>query len=101
MFSSVRSLINADAVLCAQVTAPVEDRLPVLVAGEVVVGDEEAVNAFRPILPDDVLDIVGRTASRFSSLHVDDCAERALVWAAAAGIEGRIVSRRALRVLAQ
>ena len=111
LFDEVRNLvaqrvdldhqIDADAVLRAQLDDAVEDGLPVLVAGEVVVGDEEAVNAFRPVLPNDVLDVVRRAASRFPSLHVDDGAERALVRAAAAGIEGRVVACRALDVLAQ
>src|SRR6266852_4923771 len=111
LFDEVRDLVaqrvdldhqtDFDALLRAQFDDAVEDGLPVLVAGEIVVGDEEAVNAFRPVLPDDVLDVVRRAASRFPSLHVDDGAERALVWAAAAGIEGRVVARRAHDVLAQ
>ncbi len=48
---------------------------------------KKRVNALRPIVPDDVLDIVRRAAARFASLHVDDGAERALVGTAAAGIE--------------
>ena len=48
-----------------------------------------------------MLDVVGRAPSRFPSLHVDDGAERALVRAAAAGVEGRVIARRALDVLAQ
>ena len=92
---------DADTLFRPQSDDAVKDGLPVLVAGEVVIGDEEAVNPFRPVLPDDPLDVVGRAPSRFPSLHVNDGAERALVRAAAAGIEGRVIARRALDVLAQ
>ena len=40
--------LTLDAVFVAQLDDAVEDRLPVLVAGEVVVGDEEAVDALAP-----------------------------------------------------
>ncbi len=92
---------DADAFFLLQLDDAVEDDLPVLVAREVVVGDEEAVNAFGPVLPDDVLDVVGRAAARFATLHVDDGAERALVGTAAAGIEGRVIAGGALDMLAQ
>ena len=36
---------DVQAVLFAQLDDPVEDRFPVLVAGEIVVGDEEAIDA--------------------------------------------------------
>jgi hypothetical protein len=42
---------------------PVEDRLPVLVAREIVVGDEEAAQSLRVVDPHDLLDVVGRTPS--------------------------------------
>ncbi len=71
--------------------------LPVAVAGEIVVGDEEVVDALREVLAHQRLDIVGRAAARLAALHVDDGAERALERAAAAGIEARI-ARRAVRV---
>ena len=92
---------DLDAFLLLQLDDAVEDDLPVLVAREVVVGDEEPADAFGPVLPDDALDVVGRAAAGFASLHVDDGAERALVGAAAAGVEGRVVARRALDVLLQ
>src|SRR6266404_9382801 len=92
LFNEVRDLVaqridldhqtDADAPLRAQFDDAVKDGLPVLIAGEVVISDKEAMNAFRPVLPYDALDIVRRAPSRFSSLHVDDGAERALVWAA-------------------
>ena len=66
---------------------------PILVAGEIVVGDEEAVDALGDVAADDLLDVVGAAPPRFASLHVDDRAEAALEGAAAAGIEAREVRR--------
>ncbi len=71
----------------AQLDQPVEDRLPVLVAGEIVVGDEEAAQALRVVVAHDLLDVVGRAAARLAALDIDDGAERALIRAAAAGVE--------------
>ena len=73
----------------AQMDQPVEDLLPVLVAGEVVVGDEKSEQPLPDVDPDDLLDVVGGAAARFAPLHVDDGAERALVGTAAAGVEAR------------
>ncbi len=75
----------------------VEDRLPVLVAGEIVVGDEKGAQALRIVRPHDQFDVVGRAAARFAALHVDDGAERALIRAAAAGIEAGGAAGGALR----
>jgi hypothetical protein len=44
----------------AQVYQAVEDRLPVFVAGKIVVGDEETVHAFGVIEAHDLLDIGGQ-----------------------------------------
>jgi hypothetical protein len=44
----------------AQVYQAVEDPLPVLVAGKIVVGDEETAHAFGVIEAHDLLDIGGR-----------------------------------------
>jgi hypothetical protein len=71
----------------SQFDDPVEDRFPVLVAREIVVGDEEAVDALFEILAQDALDVVGTAAARFAALHVDNGAERALERTAAAGVE--------------
>src|SRR5581483_11518356 len=65
---------------------------PVLVAREIVVGNEEAIDALFVVLAEDALDVVGTAAARFAALYVDDGAERALERAAAAGIEGRDVA---------
>src|SRR5690606_10773479 len=74
---------------------PVEDDLPVLVAGEIVVGDEVVVDALREVLADELLDVVGRAATRFAALHVDDRAERALERATAPRVEAGIAAERA------
>ena len=80
------------AVFFAQLDDAVEDRLPVLVAGEVVVGDEETVDAVLEVLAQDALDVVGAAAAGFAALHVDDGAERALERTAASGVEGRHIA---------
>ena len=87
---------DVHAVLFAQLDDAVVDRFPILVAGEIVVGDEEAVDALRPVHAQDLLDAVGGAVARFASLHVDDGAERALEGAAAAGVEARHVADGAL-----
>ena len=92
---------DANALLHAQLDDAVEDRFPISVAGEVVVGNEEAVNAFRPVLADNEFDVVRRAPPRFPSLHVDDGTERALVRTAAPGIECRVFTCRALDVRTQ
>ena len=82
--------LNFELVLFPELDQPVEHMLPVLVAGEIVVGEEEAADAARIVLADHLLDVVGRAPARDAALHVDDRAERALIGAAAAGIERRI-----------
>ena len=79
----------------AKLNDPIENDFPILVAGEIVVGDEIAVHALRQILPQDVLDIVGAAAARLTALHVDDGAERALERAATPRIEARHVAQSA------
>ena len=88
-----------DAVALAQLDDAIEDHLPVLVAGEIVVGDEEPVEAMRQVLAQQLLDVVRRAAARLAALHVDDGAERALVRAAAAGVEAGVVTGGALEVV--
>src|ERR1019366_2101198 len=65
----------------------VEQRLPILVAGEIIVGDEKTLDPFRVILPHDMFQIVGRADAALAPLHVDDGAERALIRAAASEID--------------
>ena len=87
---------DIEAVFLAQLDDPVVDRFPILVAGEIVVGDEKALHALRPVHAQDLLDAVRGAIARLPSLHVDDGAERALKRAAAAGIEASHVADRAL-----
>ena len=88
-----------DPVLLPQLDQAVEDRLPFLVAREIVVGDEEFVDALRPVHPHQPLHVVGGTEARFAALHVDDGAERALIGAAAARIETRAEADRVRDIL--
>src|SRR6266571_4632018 len=76
-------------VLLPEVDQAIEDRFPLLVAREIVVGDEEFVDALPPVEAHEMLHVVGRAVARLAALHVDDRAERALVRAAAARIETR------------
>ncbi len=84
--------LDVEFVALAQFDQPVEDRLPIAVAGEIVVGDEKPRNALRRIGAHDRLDVVGRAVARFAALHIDDGAEAALERTAAAGIEARIMA---------
>ena len=82
-----------------QVDQAIEDRLPVLVACEIVVGDEKTSQTLGVIDAHDLLDVISRAAARYSALHIDDGAERALIRAAAPRIETRDAAGRALRAL--
>src|SRR5262249_56481030 len=79
----LRDDVDALLFLLSHPDQPVEDRLPVLVACEVVVGDEEIVDALRQIGPHDALDVIRPTATRLVTLHVDDGTEAAMEGAAA------------------
>ena len=74
--------------LLAHLDQPVEDRLPIAVAREIVVGDKEAKDALGKVGAHQALDIVGVAPARLASLHIDDRAKAALERAAAPGIEG-------------
>ena len=78
-----------DALVLLQLDEPVEEVFPMLVAGHVVVGDEERRDALLVVLADDRFEIVGGAEPALATLHVDDGAERALERAAAAEIEAR------------
>src|SRR5262249_17689384 len=62
LWQSVSTDDEADIELLglAQVYQAVEDPLPILVAGKIVVGDEETAHAFGVIEAHDLLDIGGR-----------------------------------------
>ena len=80
----------------AQMDQAVEDRLPILVAGEIVVGDEEFRDALGPVGAHQRLDVIRRAIARLAALDVDDGAERALIRTAATGIERGRQAERAL-----
>src|SRR5207245_2529971 len=93
---------EADIQAClAQGDHPIKQRLPVPVAGEIVVGDEEALDALRAIFPDDPLQIVRRAEPALAALHVDNCAERTLIRAPAAEIDTGERTRGAAHMLAR
>jgi len=48
----------------------------------------------RPVKPHEVLHVIRRAVARLAALHVDDCAERALVRAASARVETRAEAER-------
>ena len=84
-----------DSSVLAQRDQAVEDRFPIFVARKVIVGDEEFVDALRPVEAHQMLHVIGGTVARLAALHVDDRAERALVRTAAAGVETRAQPERA------
>ena len=73
---------------------PVEYLLPVLVAREVVVGDEEASDPLLVVLADDLFQVVGTAEATLPTLHIDDGAERTLVGAASPEIDAGQRARR-------
>ena len=79
--------LDVQLFLFAHFNDAVEDALPVGIAREVIVSDEEALDALSQILPDNLFHVVSRTPARFSALHINDGAERALERTAAPGIE--------------
>src|SRR5258708_25565527 len=89
--------LDVQLLLLAHRNEPIKNFFPVGVTGEIVVGDEEAVDALGEIAANDLLDVVGGTAAGFASLHVDDGAERTQKWAAAAGVEGGDLAASALQ----
>ena len=89
---------DVHALARAQHDHAVEQRFPILVAGEIVVGDEEALYALRIVLADDLFHVVGRAETALPALDVDDGAERALIGAAAAEIHARQRPRGATNV---
>ena len=80
--------LQAEPFLFAHLDQPVENRLPIAVAGEIVVGDEKSEDALGEVGAHQPLDVVGVAPARFPALHVDDRAKAALERAAAPGVEG-------------
>src|SRR5208337_457186 len=86
---------DMDALALLELDDPVEQDLPIRVAGEIVVGDEEPVDALRLVGADDLFEIVGGAEAALAALHVDDGAERALIGTAAAEVDAGIGAGRA------
>ena len=55
--------LEVEFFLLAHDDQAVENALPVLVAREIIVGDEEAVDALRQVASDNLLHVVGRAAA--------------------------------------
>jgi hypothetical protein len=72
----------------------------VSVTGEIVVGDEKALDILRDVLADDLLQVIRRAEPTLASLHIDNGAERALVRTAAAQIDTGQRTGRTAHVLA-
>jgi hypothetical protein len=66
-----------------------------VVAGEVVVGDEEPLDALGMVLADDLLQVVRRAEAALAALDVDDGAEGALIGTAASEVDARKRAPRA------
>ena len=74
----------------------IENLLPVLVAGEVVVGDENTPDSPGEVVPKTAFDIVGRARPGLATLHVDNRTKAALKRAPAPGIDARASGQAAL-----
>ncbi len=72
----------------AHLDEAVENRLPVPVAREIIVGNEEAEHALSEVGAHQPFDIIGVAPARLATLHIDDRAKAALERAAAPGVEG-------------
>src|SRR4029077_3231613 len=64
--------LQPEPFLLAHLDQPVEYRLPIAVAGEIVVGDEEAEDALGEVGAYQPLDIVGVAPARLTPLDIDD-----------------------------
>ena len=84
--------LDPEAFVLAQIDQAVEDRLPIAVPGEIVVGDEIMGYALGRVGAHDRFDVVGGAVARLAALDVDDRAEAALERAAAAGVEARVMA---------
>src|SRR5262249_15145340 len=76
------------AFLLAQGNQAVEDCFPILVSGQIIVGDEETHYAVGKMGAHKALYVVGVAESRLAPLDINDRAEAALERTAAAGVEG-------------
>ena len=66
---------------------PVENRLPVMVTGEIIISDEKVPHALGVSRTDDLLYIACCSESGLPALHVDDGAEAAIEGASTACVK--------------
>src|SRR6185312_13108833 len=85
----------------AQMNKAVEQQFPIAIPREIIIRYEEAFDALRMILANDLFEIVGRTKPALAPLHIDDGAERALIWAASPEIDAGERSRGPPHVLSR
>jgi hypothetical protein len=88
----LKDQLDRNALVGPQIDQAVEDRLPVAVPREIVVGDEIVVDALGVIGAHDRFNVIGAPIARLAALDIDDRAEAALERAAAAGIEARMMA---------
>src|SRR4029077_4024357 len=88
----LKDQLDRDALVFPKIDQAIEDRFPVAVPSEIVVGDEIVVDALRVIGAHDRLDVIGAPVARLAALDIDDRAEAALEWTAAAGVEARMMA---------
>src|SRR5208337_5009975 len=84
--------LDPEALVLPQIDQAVENRLPIPVPCEIVVGDEIVRYALRGMGAHDRFDVIGGPIARSTALDIDDRAEAALEGAAAAGVEARVMA---------
>jgi hypothetical protein len=79
--------VDLEALDSLQLDDPVQDRFPILVAREVIVGNEIAFDPLRLIGANQPFDIVGAAEAGLAPLHINDGAEAAVKGASPPGVE--------------
>ena len=85
----------------AQMDEAIEQQFPISIAREIVIGNEESLDALRMILAHDLFEVVGRAEAAFAALHIDDGTERTLVGTAATEVDAGKRTRSTSHVLAR
>ncbi len=85
--------VDLEAVFFSERDDTVEDGFPILVAREIVVGNEIVTHALRITGANHAFYVIGRAVAGFAALHIDDAAEAARVRAAAPGVETSELAR--------
>src|SRR5260370_10132067 len=79
--------VDFESIFFSELDDAVEDGFPILVAGEIVGGEEVVAYPLRVAAANYALDIVRGAIAGFAALHIDDAAEAARIRAAAPGVE--------------